>query len=272
MNELMLWHGGFEHNEQSLRVVEELEIKYPEFNGLNLMWEVREGLLKHGGAAAALRAEKWWKAPGLEAQVADYADTIAYSCHDLDDGLDAGLFLLEDLRAVALWREVDDGILAKYPRLEAARRRAFAVRCLVDRLVEDLSLASAAAVRAAAPANADDVRRRGLRLIGFSEVMAEELQDLRDFLFERFYHHEVVEGMNRSGAEMLARLFEVYVKNPTLMGAQTVRRIKKDGVHRAACDYLAGMTDSYARRCFGEVIGGEDVMAGLRGPPRGWGG
>lgn len=266
LNELMLRYGGFEHNVQSLRIVEELEVKYPEYNGLNLTWEVREGLKK--GRLDDLESEIALGftplQPSLEAQIVDLCDEIAYTCADLDDALESELVSLPALSGVPLWRRVEGEVLGKYPRLEPNRLRAYAVRCLMDNLVEDAISATRALVAAAKPASADDVRRHPHPLARFSQDMDYDLQLMRDFLHENFYHHEIVTGLNRRGAAILDTLFDTYVRNPTLMGAHAVRRIKKDGVHRAACDFLAGMTDSYARIQFDALIGELDPLSGLR--------
>lgn len=266
LNELMLCHGGFEHNVQSLRIVEELEVKYPEHNGLNLTWEVREGLKK--GRLDDLESEIALGfialQPSLEAQIVDLCDEIAYTCADLDDALESELVSLASVSRVPLWRRVETGVLSQYPRLEPNRMRACVVRCLMDHLVEDAIEATRDAIAAAKPASADDVRKRPEPLARFGPDMAHELQLMRDFLHENFYHHEIVTGLNRRGAATLAALFEAYAHNPTLMGAHAVRRIKKDGVHRATCDFLAGMTDSYAKIQFDALIGELDPLSGLR--------
>ncbi|MCC6356314.1 MAG: deoxyguanosinetriphosphate triphosphohydrolase [Verrucomicrobiae bacterium] len=266
LNELMLSHGGFEHNVQSLRIVEELEVKYPEHNGLNLTWEVREGLKK--GRLDDLDCEIALGftplQPSLEAQIVDISDEIAYTCADLDDSLESELVTLASLSEVPLWRRVEGAVLGQYPRLEPNRLRACAVRCLMDLLVEDAISATRELVAAARPAGADDVRRHPEPLAKFGPDMEYDLQLMRDFLHENFYHHEIVTGLNRRGAAILDALFEAFVRNPTLMGPHAVRRIKKDGVHRAACDFLAGMTDSYARIQFDALIGDLDPLSGLR--------
>jgi len=266
LNELMLSHGGFEHNVQSLRIVEELEIKYPEYNGLNLTWEVREGLKKghlddvQSAVALGFAALQ----PSLEAQIVDLCDEIAYTCADLDDALESELVSMSSLADVPLWRRVEEEVLGRYPRLESNRMRACAVRCLMDLLVEDAIATTRSLVNTAEPDSADDVRRHPAPLAGFGPDMSYELQLMRDFLHENFYHHDIVMGLNRQGALILDTLFDTYVKNPTLMGPHAVRRIKKDGVHRAACDFLAGMTDSYARIQFNSLIGDRDPLSGLR--------
>lgn len=266
LNELMLRHGGFEHNVQSLRIVEELEVKYPEHNGLNLTWEVREGLKK--GQLDDLESEIALGftplQPSLEAQIVDLSDEIAYTCADLDDALESELVSLVSLSDVPLWQRVEADVLGRYPRLEPNRFRACAVRGLMDLLVEDAIVTTSALVAAAKPGSADDVRRHPAPLAGFGPNMAYDLQIMRDFLHENFYHHDIVMGLNRRGAVILDSLFDAYVRNPTLMGAHAVRRIKKDGVHRATCDFLAGMTDSYARIQFDTLIGEMDPLSGLR--------
>src|SRR6201996_1366710 len=155
LNKLMARHGGFRHNSQSLRVVEELEMKYPEFNGLNLTWEVREGLRKPYRPNQLIEG---FIQPSLEAQAVDLADEIAYICHDLDDGLDSGLVQEPELRALDLWRTTQSEALAPYPHLEPERGRNYVLRTLLGRLVEDVINHSAQEIRKHAPASSDDAR------------------------------------------------------------------------------------------------------------------
>ncbi|MEM9399552.1 MAG: dGTP triphosphohydrolase, partial [Verrucomicrobiota bacterium] len=192
LNSLMQDHGGFEHNQQSLRVVEELEMKYPEFNGLNLSWEVRDGLRKKYKD----REEKDLQ-PSMEAQVADLADEIAYCCHDLDDSIENKLILLEDLNEIQLWKELNDSLCRDYSRLDATRRRRFLIRCMIDHLVEDLCQNSSANLHQAKVTSALQARDQPKRLISFSLETRSKVQNLRDFLLERFYYHPDVCSVNK---------------------------------------------------------------------------
>lgn len=258
LNELMKDHGGFEHNRQSLRVVEELEMKYPEFNGLNLSWEVREGLCKHHVHTMGIGHQ-----PSLEAQVADACDEIAYCCSDLDDALENGLVSLDEIAEVPLWAQLDAEVCKNYSRLDPERKRGFLIRCLVDFLVDDLCRQSAANIRQAAPTDADAVRTQPRRLIGFSIRTRAEVQNLRDFLLRKFYYHPTVARINQHACQVLQSLFQFYHKHPHLIGQKSALRIKKDGLSRAVCDYIAGMTDGYALKCYARHIGTDNLLAEL---------
>jgi dGTPase len=252
LNRLMATHGGFRHNAQSLRVIEELELKYPEFNGLNLTWEVREGLHK---PYPPHQLEPDFIQPSLEAQAVDLADEIAYICHDLDDGLDSGLIHEQELRELELWRTTHEKTLAPYPHLEPERARACVLRALLGRLVDDAIDASAQALRDRAPQTSDDVRRQST-LIAFSPGTARLARELLNFLYNRFYHHPALTAINRRSADCLVQLFELLVGHPHLLRPQFEMRVKKDGVHRAVCDDLACLTDRQVYLQHQKFIGG----------------
>jgi dGTPase len=253
LNALMQDHGGFEHNRQSVRVVEELELKYPAFNGLNLSWEVREGLSKHC-------LNTGFAQPSLEAQAADVADEIAYCCHDLDDGLESGLITEEQLRQLQLWRQVEEPALKEFPRLDSDRRRNYVLRCLLNRFVEDVLEESDRRLHEARPGHPDDARKHPKPLIGFSAGFHEIKGDLRRFLYLEFYHHPSIQRANDRACVCLRQLFELLVGHPHLLGQQFGIRVKKDGLHRATCDYLACMTDRYALEQHRKLIGGRSAL------------
>jgi dGTPase len=260
LHRLMANHGGFRHNAQSLRVVEELELKYPEFNGLNLTWEVREGLRK---PYRSDDLEEGFIQPSLEAQAVDLADEIAYICHDLDDGLDSGLIHEQELRALELWRTTEEKALAPYPHLEPERGRNYVLRCLLGRLVDDVITCSSAEIRRQAPQTSDDVRRRPA-MITFSPAMALLARELLTFLYSRFYHHPALAAINRRSADGLVQLFELLVGHPHLLSPQFEMRVKKDGVYRATCDYLACLTDRQVYVQHQKFIGGLPSIDNLR--------
>jgi dGTPase len=261
LNRLMENHGGFEHNQQSLRVVEELELKYPEFNGLNLTWEVREGLAKPhrplGSGQSAKRAEFDFPNPSLEAQVADAADEIAYVCHDLDDGLEAGFLDENALSELTLWETVRTTSLKPYPQLEPERARSYVLRCLLNYLVADAATTSSERLEAARPSTSDDARRHSGKLIGYSAATQVGVRQLREFLDRRLYHHPEISNANQQACRCLEELFRLLVGHPHLLGAQYEVRVKKEGIERATCNYLAGMTDRYALEQHKRLIGGE---------------
>jgi dGTPase len=249
LNHLMLGHGGFEHNRQSLRVVEELENKYPGFAGLNLTWEVREGLMKHRVTPkpAAGRKEVAARSSSLEAQVANLADEITYYGHDLDDGLDAGLLEEAELgEHVQLWREAARLVRREHGDLPDECRRYFIVRCLIDSQVGDVVETSEKLILAAGVQSADEVRQRARPLIQYSPERRRLNLQLRRYLYQNLYHSPQVRAVNQRGEKMLQQLFRHYLAHPEAIGGQSRRRASKIGLHRAVCDYLAGMTDRYA--------------------------
>ena len=250
LNERMTGHGGFEHNAQSLRLVELIESAYPDFPGLNLSWEVTEGLRKHqvfydpppgiGDAADSRRC------PTLEAQIANLADEITYNSHDLDDGLDANLIDADALdRACPLWAELHDRVRSEFPGMAGRERCSETIRRLIDHSVSDVLGTSAAAIAASGIDSPDGARRQECPLIRYSEGLLEANQQLRRFLFENLYYHPAVAGVNRRACERLGDVFDAYVKDSTRLGQATSARVTRDGLHRAVCDYVSGMTDRY---------------------------
>ena len=260
LNKLMAKHGGFLHNVQSLRVVEELELKYPEFNGLNLTWEVREGLHK---PYPPNQLGEGLIQPSLEAQAVDLADEIAYICHDLDDGLDSGLIHEQELRELELWRLAQAEALGSYPNLEPERGRNYVLRTLLGRLVDDAIGYSSDGIRTRAPQTSDEVRHSPA-LIGFSPATAKLARELLTFLYSRFYHHPALTAINRRSADCLTQLFELLTGHPHLLSPQFETRVKKDGVPRATCDYLACLTDRQVYLQHQKFIGGNASLATSR--------
>ena len=260
LNKLMADHGGFKHNEQSLRVVEELELKYPEFNGLNLTWEVREGLHKPFRPG---ELEEGFIQPSLEAQVVDVADELAYICHDLDDGLDSGLIHEQELRALTLWSRTQERALRDYPHLEPERGRNYVLRCLLGTLADDVIAWSDAAIKKHAPQNSDEVRRLPT-LIAFSPEIDQVARELLTFLYSRLYHHPAIAAINRRSAEGLTQLFDLLIGHPHLLSPQFETRVKKDGIHRATCDYLACLTDRQVYVQHQKLIGGLPSIDNVR--------
>jgi dGTPase len=254
----MRGHGGFEHNRQSLRIVEELEVKYPGFRGLNLTWETREGLAKHQTAYdhPGRRQGASLKSPSLEAQVANLADELTYCSHDLDDGLEAGLLSEKKLnREVKLFSEASRQVRAAHGDLPDETRRHFIIRCIIDRQVRDVVETTEAAILASGVRSADDVRRHPHPLVEHSERRRRLNLELRAFLLHDLYSNpEVFEPNNRAGI-LLGDLFQYYVEHPLEIGVSSRKRARRAGWLRAICDYLSGMTDRYAilehRRLFG---------------------
>src|SRR5665213_256738 len=258
LNRLMRGQGGFEHNRQSLRIVEELEQKYPGFLGLNLSWEVREGLLKHQTTydQPGQRKEFSAKSPSLEAQIANLADELIYGSHDLDDGLDAGLLSEKKLiQEVRLFAEASHLVRQEHGELPDEIRRYFIIRCIIDLQVRDVVETSEAAILASGVKTADDVRRQARPLIKYSAHRRTLNAELRKYLFQNLYSNPAVMEPNRRAGEMLEELFCYFLEHPKEIGQASRKRARRTGWHRAICDYLSGMTDRYTilehQRLFG---------------------
>ena len=246
LDELMCDHGGFDHNEQSLRIVDVIEMRYPKFPGLNLSHEVREGLQKHARFyESAKPGGKRTAQPSLEAQVANLADEITYYSHDIDDGLDFRLLDPKQLAALQAWQETEKEVRGNFPKLKGAGFRAYVIRCMIDRQVADVIRTSSARIDAAGVRSADEVRAQPKPLIAYSDSLRRANQQLRKFLYKKLYYHPSVAGANQSACELLGDVFTAYLKKPELLGEATARRVGEGGVHRTVCDYVSGMTDRY---------------------------
>lgn len=259
LNRCMADYGGFEHNLQSLRVVDELEEKYAEFAGLNLMFETREGILKHCSRRNAATLGELGRRflegfePSLEAQLANVADEIAYNNHDVDDGLRAGLITLEELAEASLFREQYDTVRDRWPELAGRRLVHEIVRRMIGRVVEDAIVSSRAALEAASPASAEAARHAGERLVRFSPEVGAAHLELKRFLRERLYRHNRVIRMTTKAKRTVADLFAAFMEEPRLMPEGHDREAARmealqgtAGRARAVADYIAGMTDRFA--------------------------
>jgi dGTPase len=250
---LMKEHGGFDHNEQSLRVVETLEESYPQHPGLNLSHEVLEGLKKHH--RELLSPDRMsYPSPSLEAQVANIADEIAYYSHDLEDGLASGLLSQEELMSLELWREASDNALQESAGTLASSgprtHRKFVLRCLINREVEDLVSTSRTAIASAGVLSVSEVRNLPSRLIGYSPELKSRNAALRRHLYERFYRHPEVHGANENACLQMEAVFADLMNHPEKLGERTLSRRESDGLPRVVADYVAGMTDSYLRTLY----------------------
>ena len=257
LNECMQAYGGFEHNLQSLRVVDQLEAKYADFPGLNLMFETREGILKHCSKRNARElgdvGERFLDRtlPGLEAQLADIADSIAYNNHDVDDGYRAGLLTLDQLREQPLFDRHYLEVTNLYPDLEDRRLIYEIIRRMINTVVTDLIETTRQNIEAHAPATIDDVRRAGRRLVGFSPEIEAEHTGLKRFLHAYLYSHEQKLEMTHRVQAVLQELFDLYMGDIALMPAEFSRAAAdadEPGRARVIADYIAGMTDRYALR------------------------
>ncbi|CAA6603416.1 Deoxyguanosinetriphosphate triphosphohydrolase-like protein [Rhodospirillaceae bacterium LM-1] len=260
LKEAMQPFGGFDHNAQSLRVVTSLETRYPGFDGLNLAWETLEGLVKHNGplkqpmpayigdyqARHDLELASW---PSAEAQVAALSDDIAYNNHDVEDGLRAGLFSLDDLKPIFVVGPMFDEIAARYPGLDQARLIHTVVRELIGAMVEDLVAETRRRIDDAQPSSAADVRALGRPLVGFSAQMQQADRELKKFLFAHMYRHYKVNRMTSKARRVVRDLFALFLAEPECLPEEwRVRASAKNSPETAllVCDYVAGMTDRFA--------------------------
>jgi dGTPase len=259
LNECMREFGGFEHNLQSLRVVDELEERYAAFNGLNLTFECREGILKHCSVANAAQlgavGERFLEhtQPGLEAQLANLADEIAYNNHDVDDGIRAGLITLDDLRTVRLVRRHLESVDTEFPSLSGRRRVHETMRRMINEVVLDVIRASGERLVAARPASIDAVRGCSTTLIGLSDDVRADHLELKSFLREHVYRNHRVLRMTSKARRVIASLFQAFTSDMRLMPPEYFQaatlaagRDGGRGSARVVADYIAGMTDRYA--------------------------
>ena len=248
LNDLMVNHGGFDHNFQSFRIVEKLENRFPDFPGLNLTWEVREGILKHEteydrSHVTTLSPE--WR-PTLEAQIVNLADEIAYNTADLDDGLRSGMITPQQLQAVEMWRlTVSELNIDPNASLSEMDRHRI-IRRLVGKQVTDVITATHARLESYQITSVEALRQATENMITYSAREQQLNRELKDFLFANLYRHWRVMRVNLKARRFITELFEAYVNNPIILPETTQAKIKKKGVHRTVCDYIAGMTDRFA--------------------------
>jgi len=249
LNELMAKFGGFNHNLQGLRVVDYLEERYPDFPGLNLTWEVREGIVKHSSAfdvAVKITELAPKEMSTLESQVVDIADEIAYDNHDLDDGITSGLIKESDLENLLLWNKINEDILGKYAKIESEKRKYLIIRSLIDMQVTDLIRETENNISELKLKSYLDVKKANKKIVSFSKEMFNLRKPLREFLMQKLYQHYRVIRMSIKAKRFIQELFKVYVDKPEQLPDDVQKRMPKDGVRRVVCDYIAGMTDRYA--------------------------
>jgi dGTPase len=253
LERLLKDHGGFDHNDQSLRVVTVLESPYADFDGMNLTFEVLEGVQKHATARNTPDLGHY-PCASLEGQIADLADEIAYYSHDVQDGIEAGLIRPAQLKNVPLCAETAAASGLDLTDAGNKEVRLALARILSNTLIEDVLVASAGRISAAGVQSADDVRRDANLLVGYSSRMAAQTDELRSFLYANLYFHPEVEGANRRACDMMAAVFDAYMKDPGQIGGEATRRVPNCGLHRAAGDYIAGMTDRYLLREYARLF------------------
>jgi len=247
LDRLMQGEGGFDHNRQTLRIVDHLEERYPGFRGLNLTSETREGILKHGCHwEHPLPVPLATRQPCLEAQVADRADEIAYTNHDLDDGLRSGLLTLEALDEVALWRETQREMRERHPEASVRVLRAQTIAALIDRLASDLVQQTAERLDREQPADVDAVRACATRFGALGEALLGPFLGLKQYLSRTLYHHPRVLEMSARAEPVIRDLFRAYASGGAALPEHVRARFEREGPARAIADYVAGMTDRFA--------------------------
>ncbi len=259
LDECMTDYGGFDHNAQALRIITSLEKHYADFDGLNLTWETLEGIAKHNGPVTGelpIALAEYTEMHDLElatyasaeAQVAAISDDIAYNNHDLDDGLRARLFTVEDICTLPIIRDCFAEVDTKYPNLDPLRRRHEALRRVFGVMVENVLITSRARLAAAGAQSAQDIRGLDAPVIQFSDGLFADLKQIREFLFENMYRHWTVRRMRRKAAQIVVDIFNIFMDDPAMMPPEWKNAAQGDKAHRARviADYIAGMTDRFA--------------------------
>lgn len=266
LKECMEPYGGFEHNDQSLRILTKLERKYHRWPGLNLSWETLEGVVKHNGPVTGHRPVTLTEVQkqtdlrldtfaSVEAQCAAISDDIAYNNHDVEDGLRAGMFTLNDLESITLLREVIHDVKRRYPDIAEHYLVQESIREMIGAMVQDVLEESTARIQKLQPQSPDDIRSAGRQVVAFSDEMLEKVEELRAFLHERMYRHYTVMRQRLKVERIVRDLFDAFIKSHLLLPEQWQKRVEEaggmidDNAHaRIVCDYIAGMTDRYAIR------------------------
>lgn len=247
LNRLMKNSGGFDHNKQTYRIVTELENRYPNFPGLNLSWEVREGIVKHESEYDISDASELdpQLRGNLETQIANVADELAYTTHDLDDGLRSGMLTPHGLNGITLWEILAETYHWQGPTLLEIDRHKM-IRHLVGILITDMINATDQRVRAANVRSALEIQKLNYNLVGFSDEMARRNRELKDFLYKKLYRHYRVIRMQVKAENIIKQIFDAYTTEPTMLPDQFQQQIAPKGLERTVCDYIAGMTDRFA--------------------------
>jgi dGTPase len=252
LRELMADHGGFEHNGQGLRVVDLLEERYPDFPGLNLTYETREGIVKHSTRfdhpiiVTDLKSFDPQSLPLIETQVVDIADEIAYDNHDLDDGITSGMIKETALRKIGIWKEVSDLINEKYPTLSEEKSKYQILRTIINNQVTDVIRQGEANIKKFKIKSAKETTGLPAKVITFSENMQLKRKPMRQFLANNLYQHYRVIRMSDKAVRFIKKLFEIYLARPQQLHPKFQMKLKQETPYRVICDYIAGMTDRYA--------------------------
>lgn len=267
LNDVMQEHGGFEHNAHSLRIVDYLEHPFPPFRGLNLTFEVREGLAKHetaydkpGGGESDRDAIAdlfvMGANPSVEGQIASLADGLAYDCHDLEDALGAGLLGESDLASILLWRQAAEPVRNDHPEANLYAIRRPVLDALLDNLIQCTLVETRRRMAAAGIQSADDARRASDLVVCLPDTTREQMAELESFLLRRVYRHERLAEMDRQARRIVSGVFGAYVRDPGQLPRRFADRIAATGLHQVVCDYVAGMTDRFCRAEYERLTGG----------------
>jgi dGTPase len=247
LNRLMRDHGGFDHNKQSLRIVTDLECRFPEFPGLNLTWETREGIVKHETEYDTSDASEYNPdlRGHLEAQIANVADELAYSAHDLDDGLCSGMITPDMLEGITLWEILNERLELRNSKLDDLNRHRL-IRKLIGMEVSDLVDNSTQQLRTSGVRSTLEVQELDYNIVCFSEDMHRRNRELKDFLYANLYRHPRVYRMQDKAERVISKIFKAYQREPAMLPRHIQNQIERYGLERTICDYIAGMTDRYA--------------------------
>ncbi|MCM8762114.1 MAG: deoxyguanosinetriphosphate triphosphohydrolase [Candidatus Omnitrophica bacterium] len=251
LNELLTKRGfkGFEHNRQGLRIVDKLERRYPQFPGLNLSFEVREGIIRHNTSYDIPLDEDEFEeftrypSPSLESQVVNLADEIAYTCHDLDDGLKSGIITIDKLKEVSLWKEIEDNSYTE--GVDEEMKKTVIIRNLINHLVINLVDKSKENILRAGIITVEDVRKN-TPILSYPASLKKKLEQMRSFLEDQMYSHFRVIRMTHKGAMIIRDLFNAYIEEPKQLPPHIQERMKKEPPEIVIADYIAGMTDRFA--------------------------
>ncbi len=257
LDELLRDNGGFEHNRQCIRVVDVIEKRYHDFPGLNLTYELRDGIFKHHSQYDNPEMQSDLPisgGPSLECQVVNMADEIAYNCHDVDDGLSSGIIQEEQLESVSIWKRHIDRVKKDYTDAGQKMRRHIIVRMLINELVTDLLNQSSLNIAAGNPRNADDIRNNPEPLLEFSHSMEKENQKLKEFLQDNMYRHSKMVRMAEKAKKIISEIFNIYINNPHTLPPHVKALLKSEPAYQVVADYIAGMTDRFAAAEYRKLI------------------
>ena len=251
LSELMQGNGGFEHNKQSLRIVQILEKRYPEFPGINLCKVTLSGIMKHGGdyAKSELNELRLTEGPSLESLLTDLSDEIAYTCHDIEDGLEMEYISIDSLMQVSLWKEMYMIMKNKYKEASMDLLTRSTIRGILNLLVTDLTTTTEMNLQKNKIETSSDLKKiwsEGIRIVGYSEEVFHQVRVLKKYLLDDLYHHERVIQMSKRGQDIIEKLFAYFLNHLEEIPEAYRKRMEEDGKYRAVCDYISGMTDRYA--------------------------